>query len=203
MTDYVRLDTTYDTINLYNIDSKNTGDHTSYRSINNIVCDTSGELFNMFGEFSKYFICKEHAPNDYKESAYYDESKMIKQPHCAKCNYLPPLNFNNIETNTANNTKIIQKKVRQDSSSRTDVMKTRTAKDKNNCNPNWSWNNQSSSAMASIIAGNNVPSRGNSVRTTLTRHRPGAASADGKGVDIKHNSYDRYLLRKKYKSLRC
>ena len=58
MTDYVRLNTTYDTINLYNIDSRNTGDHTSYRSINNIVCDTSGELFNMFGEFSKYFICK-------------------------------------------------------------------------------------------------------------------------------------------------
>ena len=30
-----------------------------------------------------------------------------------------------------------------------------------------------------------------------TRHRPGGSGAGGVGVDIKHNSYDRYLARKK------
>ena len=99
--------------------------------------------------------------------------------------------------------KIIQKKVRQASSSRTDVMKTRSAKDKNGCNTKWSWNNQSSSSMASIINSNNVPSRGNSTRTSLTRHRPGASSAPGTGVDVKHNSYERYLLKRKNKNLSC
>ena len=44
----------------------------------------------------------------------------------------------------------------------------------------------------------NVPSHGNSTKTSLTRHRPGAG-AGGKqdGVDLKHNSYHRYLLKKK------
>jgi len=32
-----------------------------------------------------------------------------------------------------------------------------------------------------------------STRHTITRHRPGAMSPGGVGVDIKHNSYDRYL----------
>lgn len=45
-----------------------------------------------------------------------------------------------------------------------------------------------------------VPSRGNSTRTTLTRARPGACSAGGVGVDVKHGSYDRYLARLKGKS---
>jgi hypothetical protein len=204
MTDYVRLDTTYDTINLYNVDSRKKGSFTSYRNIYNIDCDTSANLFQEFGQFSKYFICKEHAPNTYKESVHYDVNKMIQQPHCPRCNNLPPAGFNNIPTYTGQTEKIIQKKVRQASSSRTDVMKTRSAKDKQSCvNGKWSWNTQSSSVMASIISSNNVPSRGNSTKTTLTRHRPGAASAPGKGVDIKHNSYERYLLKRKNKSLAC
>lgn len=33
----------------------------------------------------------------------------------------------------------------------------------------------------------------NSTRHSITRHRPGAMSPGGVGVDIKHNSYDRYL----------
>jgi len=51
----------------------------------------------------------------------------------------------------------------------------------------------------------NVPSRGNSTKTSLTRCRPGAACAGGtnaNGVDIKHNSYQRYLLRKKAGNIR-
>lgn len=43
----------------------------------------------------------------------------------------------------------------------------------------------------------NVPSHGNSTKTSLTRNRPGSAGPSGMGVDVKHNSYARYLLKKK------
>lgn len=39
-----------------------------------------------------------------------------------------------------------------------------------------------------------------STRHTITRHRPGAMSPGGVGVDIKHNSYDRYLNKIKGKA---
>lgn len=39
-----------------------------------------------------------------------------------------------------------------------------------------------------------------STRHTITRHRPGAMSPGGIGVDIKHNSYDRYLNKLKGKA---
>lgn len=39
-----------------------------------------------------------------------------------------------------------------------------------------------------------------STRHTITRHRPGAMSPGGVGVDIKHNSYDRYLNKLKGKT---
>jgi hypothetical protein len=41
---------------------------------------------------------------------------------------------------------------------------------------------------------------GNSLKSTITCLRPGALSPGGSGVDIKHNSYDRYLNRLKGKS---
>jgi len=41
---------------------------------------------------------------------------------------------------------------------------------------------------------------GNSLKRTITRLRPGALSPGGHGVDIKHNSYDRYLNRLKGKA---
>lgn len=40
---------------------------------------------------------------------------------------------------------------------------------------------------------------GNSTKRSVTRLRPGALSPGGSGVDIKHNSYDRYLARIKGK----
>ncbi len=43
----------------------------------------------------------------------------------------------------------------------------------------------------------NVPSHGNSSHTSKTNHRPGASTPNTKGVDIKHGSYNRYLLKKK------
>jgi hypothetical protein len=57
---------------------------------------------------------------------------------------------------------------------------------------NW---NQSSDRNRPSVQSNIIPSRGNSIRSSITRHRPGANSPGGKGVDIKHNSYDRYLNR--------
>lgn len=59
---------------------------------------------------------------------------------------------------------------------------------------NW---NQGSDRNRPSVQQTIVPSHGNSTRTSLTRHRPGSASPGGKGVDIKHNSYDRYLARRK------
>ena len=41
---------------------------------------------------------------------------------------------------------------------------------------------------------------GNSTKSTITRLRPGALSPGGAGVDIKHNSYARYLARIKGKA---
>ena len=45
----------------------------------------------------------------------------------------------------------------------------------------------------------NVSSHGSSTRRTITRNRPGASTPGGFGVDIKHNSYYRYLDRLKGK----
>ena len=59
------------------------------------------------------------------------------------------------------------------------------------------WHQSSDRAVAGVVA-RNVPSRGtNSARSSITRARPGACSAPGKGVDIKHGSYDRYLAKLK------
>ena len=62
------------------------------------------------------------------------------------------------------------------------------------------WNNQSDrpTPAMKMIHG----SRGNSIRGTRTSLKPGASSVGGVGVDVKHNSYDRYLAKKKNKFLR-
>ena len=64
------------------------------------------------------------------------------------------------------------------------------------------WNQSSDRAVPSIQRAYR-PSRGNSTRASLTRHRPGAGGPSGKGVDIKHNSYARYLARKNGKVFNC
>ena len=66
-------------------------------------------------------------------------------------------------------------------------------------NVNW---NQTSDRAVPGVTRSNVPSHGNSTRSSLTRLRPGSMSAGGsKGVDMKHGSYDRYLARLKGKSV--
>ena len=46
-----------------------------------------------------------------------------------------------------------------------------------------------------VVTSSGSTYRGSSTRRTIVRCRPGATSPGGSGVDIKHNSYDRYLNR--------
>ena len=62
------------------------------------------------------------------------------------------------------------------------------------------WNQMSDRAVPGVVK-TNVPSYGNSTRSSVTRMRPGSTSAPGKGVDMKHGSYERYLGRLKGKSV--
>lgn len=68
------------------------------------------------------------------------------------------------------------------------------------CNVNW---NQMSDRKIPHVQPNLVSGgsfyHGSSTRRTITRNRPGAGCPGGKGVDIKHNSYYRYLDRLKGK----
>jgi hypothetical protein len=66
---------------------------------------------------------------------------------------------------------------------------------------NLNWNQMSDRARPHTQIAS-VPSRGNSTKTTLTRNRPGASTPGGKGVDVKHGSYARYLARKKADNLK-
>ena len=63
------------------------------------------------------------------------------------------------------------------------------------------WNQASDRKQPHIQPANSSGSNpgGNSTKRTITRLRPGALSPGGVGVDIKHNSYDRYLNRLKGK----
>ena len=56
---------------------------------------------------------------------------------------------------------------------------------------------QMSDRARGAIGARVVPSHGNSLRGSLTRARPGASAPGGVGVDVKHDSYARYLARKK------
>ena len=66
--------------------------------------------------------------------------------------------------------------------------------------PGVNWNQMSDRRIPHIQRARTAPGTnpgGNSVRHVVTRLRPGALSPGGIGVDIKHNSYDRYLNRLK------
>jgi hypothetical protein len=66
---------------------------------------------------------------------------------------------------------------------------------------NVNWNQMSdrvSAAHQPVLS----PTHGNSLRRTLTSDRPGASTPGGAGVDVKHDSYARYLNRKKASNLK-
>ena len=69
------------------------------------------------------------------------------------------------------------------------------SRDTNNLN----WNTQSDRLLPGNSSKNfNTFTRnGNSRKSTITSLRPGALTPGGYGVDVKHNSYARYLARKK------
>lgn len=62
--------------------------------------------------------------------------------------------------------------------------------------------NQSSDQNTFAIQNHPNPTRGNSLKSTLTSLKPGACAPGGTGVDIKHNSYARYLGRIKAGNLK-
>ena len=64
------------------------------------------------------------------------------------------------------------------------------------------WNQQSDRPSPShqvSVTGSGSAYHGSSIKHSIMRMRPGAMSPGGKGVDIKHNSYDRYLNKLKGK----
>ena len=66
---------------------------------------------------------------------------------------------------------------------------------------NTNWNQMSDRVIASVQPITS-PTHGNSLRATLTSGRPGAGGAGGLGVDVKHDSYARYLNRKKASAIK-
>jgi len=65
---------------------------------------------------------------------------------------------------------------------------------------NVNWNQMSDRAaphVQTVVTASGSQYHGSSLRRSLVRPRPGAMSPGGVGVDIKHNSYARYLLRLK------
>jgi hypothetical protein len=63
------------------------------------------------------------------------------------------------------------------------------------------WNQMSDQVLASVQPVIST-TRGNSLRNTITSNRPGAGGPGGTGVDVKHDSYARYLNRKKATNLK-
>lgn len=76
------------------------------------------------------------------------------------------------------------------------------ADEKNLEKPYVNWNQMSDRVKPHGMKFQNHPSRGNSTKSTLTSIKPGACSPGGKGVDVKHDSYARYLARKKARNIR-
>jgi hypothetical protein len=68
--------------------------------------------------------------------------------------------------------------------------------------PGVNWNQMSDRKdphVQTVVTGSGSTYGASSTKRTITRLRPGALSPGGSGVDIKHNSYDRYLNRLKGK----
>jgi hypothetical protein len=141
-----------------------------------------------------YLDCKLPRPNNYERSC----------KHCitTQNGQLYPTNTSNAYLTTIN--KQIQNDVRV-SSSEYAMNKASLSVSRRSRNfslfPAGTWN-QSSDKILPHESKRVVPSHGNSTRSSLTRARPGACAPGGKGVDVKHDSYARYLARLKGKALK-
>jgi hypothetical protein len=106
--------------------------------------------------------------------------------------------------------KLIQNTVRVPSSLYTDNLSSSSSYLSPEFKKELRWNQSSDRWLPSglkIPVNNNVTSRGNSTKRSLTRCRPGASTPSSNnsamGVDIKHNSYARYLNRLKGKTIQA
>lgn len=154
-----------------------------YHTTKRMECDPSLNMLHFFGHFSPYYQCQDA----------YDSNKTNIPHHepCVTCTGRSTSQRTDEQTNA-----LVNKQVRISSSQHMNhTMSTKTF-DKplaSNCQQ---WNNMSDRIQASVSRVE-VPTRGNSTKRSVTKLRPGSMSALGTGVDVKHNSYDRYLRKKK------
>lgn len=109
-----------------------------------------------------------------------------------KLNRYPHYNLDSINKRIYNTVKVSESEYLMNKSSLTVQHDSR---DSDNLN----WNTMSDRLLKanSLKNFNTIKRQGNSTKSSLTRLRPGALTPGGYGVDIKHNSYARYLARKK------
>lgn len=127
---------------------------------------------------------------------------------CDGYNLCPPVqcrSCNGVKYSAENTQRLIQKQARICSSQYTSALASMNILD--NRNPlslyfNLNWHQMSDRIQPSNQLIHYPGNRGNSTKTSITRMRPGSLSPGGLGVDIKHNSYDRYLGRLKSKNLK-
>lgn len=110
---------------------------------------------------------------------------------CKSCSTGSSINKENIE-------KIIQNQVRVSQSQLLDVKGSITIgadylDNSNNQYISYPFKNMSDRRVPHGLLYTNVPTRGNSIRSSITSNRPGSMAPPGKGVDVKHGSYYRYL----------
>ena len=112
-----------------------------------------------------------------------------------KLNRYPIYNIDSINQRIYNTVRVSQSEYVMNKSSLTTQNNSR---DSNNLN----WNTQSDRLLPanSLKNFNTFTRNGNSRKSTITSLRPGALTPGGHGVDVKHNSYARYLARKKGKT---
>ncbi len=127
------------------------------------------------------------------------ESKIPLVVQCRSCNkYINNVGDNLPESYNVANQKRIWKASRVDQSQYIDSISSLNVYTPPTLFTGVNWNQMSDRAIPSVVK-RNVPSRGSSTKSSITRERPGAQSAPGIGVDVKHGSYHRYLERLKGK----
>ena len=151
----------------------------------------------------------------------YSRTALIYKPYfLAKNKYADVYRYRSCDTNLTSNTqanqyqrlKIIQNTVRVPSSIYTMNLAALNAYEAPSAeyqiinaagtnylaSPGVNWNQMSDRSQPhtqTVISGSGSTYGASSVKRTITRLRPGALSPGGSGVDIKHNSYNRYLNR--------
>lgn len=109
-----------------------------------------------------------------------------------KLNRYSIYNIDSINQRIYNTVKVSQSEYLMNKSSLTTQYKSRDSD-----NLNWDTRSDRLLAANSLKNFSTVTRNGNSRKSSITRLRPGALTPGGYGVDVKHNSYARYLARKK------